>query len=157
VEAEIDEEELFRAIAKSGARVLVIGRRAMIALGLPAMTADYDLWVHFDDVERLNEALKHVDHHPNRTPAEARARGRYVIENGEHIDVMLARAHTTSEGDIVTFDDVWAHRVSVPVAADVSLNVPRVRDLIRTKKWGMRAKDIADIQLLEALERQQKP
>jgi hypothetical protein len=32
-----------------------------------------------------------------------------------------------------------------------------VRDLIRTKKWGMRAKDIADIQLLEALERQQKP
>jgi len=154
--SELDEEELFRAIAQSGARALLIGRRAMVALGLPVMTADYDLWVHIDDIEHLNAALEKVGHHPNHAPADARARGRYVIENGEHIDVMVARAYATPDGDAVSFDDVWKNRVSVSMGTDVSLDVPRIEDLIRTKRWAMRAKDVADIQLLEALQRRGK-
>jgi hypothetical protein len=31
----IEEEELFRAIDRSAAHVLVIGRRAMVAIGIP--------------------------------------------------------------------------------------------------------------------------
>lgn len=38
-----DEGEFFAALARSGARILLIGRRALIALGLPMVTADYDL------------------------------------------------------------------------------------------------------------------
>ena len=49
-----DEAEFFEAVAESGARVLLIGRRAMIALGLPVLTSDYDLWVHIDDIAKLN-------------------------------------------------------------------------------------------------------
>ncbi len=149
--SDLDEEELFRAIARSGARVLLIGRRAMIALGLPVMTADYDLWVHIDDIERLNAALAALDHQPNRAPAEARARGRYVLENSEHIDVVVAKAQTTPDGDVVSFDEVWKNKVSVSVGRNVSIGIPRVEDLIRTKRWAMRAKDVTDIQLLEAL------
>ena len=29
--------------------------RAMIALGVPVLTSDYELWVHIDDVELLNQ------------------------------------------------------------------------------------------------------
>jgi hypothetical protein len=150
--SELDEQGFFGAIAASGARVLLIGRRAMIALGLPVATYDYDLWVHIDDIERLNGALAQLDHHPNRTPAEARVRGRYVLENGEHIDVMVARAQTAKDGERLSFDDAWQRKVAVPFAGIV-VHVPCIEDLIRTKRWAMRAKDVADIQLLEMLRR----
>jgi len=38
-----DELEFFRAIQQSGARALLIGRRALVLLGLPVLTAEYDL------------------------------------------------------------------------------------------------------------------
>jgi hypothetical protein len=44
------EEEFFRAITGSAARAMLIGRRALIALGLPLMTSDYDFWLHPDDI-----------------------------------------------------------------------------------------------------------
>jgi hypothetical protein len=151
--SEFDEAEFFRAIAASGARIVVIGRRAMIAWGLPVATSDYDLWVHIDDIGLLNAALAALDHHPNHTPEEARARGRYVLENGEYIDVMVARSHTTKDGETVPFDDVWQRKVEIPFEPGVTIPVPTLEDLIRTKRWAMRAKDIGDIQLLEALRR----
>ena len=52
--SEFDEVVFFSAIEKSGARTLLIGRRALILLGIPVLTADYDLWVHIDDIESLN-------------------------------------------------------------------------------------------------------
>src|SRR5689334_7623987 len=82
-----DESELFRAIADSGARVLIIGRRAMIMLGLPVMTADYELWIAADDADMLNAGLEPLGFVANRTPEAALANGRYVLEDGEHIDV----------------------------------------------------------------------
>ncbi len=41
--SEFDEDEFFKAIAECGARALLIGRRALVAYGLPVPTADYDL------------------------------------------------------------------------------------------------------------------
>lgn len=48
---------MFRAIANSGVRALLIGRQALIALGTPVMTSDYDFWIAADDAERFNAAL----------------------------------------------------------------------------------------------------
>jgi hypothetical protein len=149
---EFSEEAFFAAIANSGARALLIGRRAMLALGVPVLTADYDLWAAFDDLEALNAALAPLGLHPNRTPEEARRKGRYVLENDEHVDVLVARAATTVTGDKLSFDDAWSRRQTVRCgAADVAL--PCVDDLITTKRWSMREKDVRDIQLIEALRR----
>lgn len=52
-----DPVDFFRCIAQSGVRALLIGRRALILLGVPVLTADYDFWLHGDDVSRFNEAL----------------------------------------------------------------------------------------------------
>jgi hypothetical protein len=38
--SEFDEAAFSQAIARSGARALLIGRRALVALGLPVLTAD---------------------------------------------------------------------------------------------------------------------
>ena len=148
--SEFSEEAFFAAIATSGARVLLIGRRAILALGVPVLTADYDLWVAFDDVEALNAALVPLGLQPNRAPDEARRRGRYALENDEHVDVLLARAATAVTGEKLSFDDAWSRRQTVRFGA-VDVTLPSLDDLITTKRWSLRAKDVLDIQLIEAL------
>jgi len=146
----LEEAELFGAIARSGARVLLIGRRALVALGLPVLTADYDLWAHIDDLTMLNEALAPLGLYPNHAPPEARTRGRYVLENGEKVDVLVARQVATVDGTPVKFDEVWSRRQELPLG-NIWFALPSLDDLILTKQWGGRDKDVADIRLLEAL------
>lgn len=74
--SDFDELAFFQAISGSGARVLLIGRRALVVLGLPVLTADYDFWLHFDDIECFNDALARFDLVPTHAPGEARRRGR---------------------------------------------------------------------------------
>jgi hypothetical protein len=105
-----DEAEFFRAIAASGVRALLIGRRALIALGLPVMTVDYDFWLHIDDVERVDAALAPFGLRPDRSPDRARGTGRYVLENDERVDVLVAREIPTIDGVRVRFDEVWERR-----------------------------------------------
>lgn len=149
-----DEPEFFRAIAESGARALLIGRRALIALGLPVLTADYDFWLQIDDIATFNAAIEPMGLRPTHTPEEARARGRYVAENDERVDVLVARTVPTVDGVRVAFDDVWTRRRGLAVAPGVVLPVPATPDLILTKRFGGRPKDLEDIRLLEALQRE---
>jgi len=146
-----DEGDLFRAIAASGARVLLIGRRAMVAYGLPVLTADYDLWIDPDDVEALNAALVPLGLRPTRPPDEARRAGRYVLENDEHVDVLLARHGRPVGGATLAHADAWARRQLLRWDDATTIAVPSLDDLILTKRWAMRDKDVADIRLLEAL------
>ena len=153
--ASFDEEELFSSIARSGLRVLLIGRRALVALGIPVLTADYDLWVHADDVEAFNRAVASLDLAPNRSPEEARKFGRYVLEGDERIDVLVARQASTKAGVPLRFDDAWARRKSVPYTTGVAIAVPCLDDLILTKRWSLRPKDVSDIELLEKFKRKE--
>jgi hypothetical protein len=146
-----EEVEFFRAIAASGARALLIGRQALIALGLPVLTRDYDYWLHIDDAALLNAAVKPFELRPNRTPEEARKHGRYVLENDENVDVLVARSVPTVDGVRVSFDDVWERRQTVEVADGVHVHLPSVEDLILTKRFGARPKDAEDIRMLEAM------
>lgn len=150
---ELDEEDLFSAIARSGVRALLIGRRALVALGLPVLTADYDFWIDIDDIAALNAALAPLDLYPNRSPDEARRLGRYVLEGDERIDVLVARQASTKDGVPLRFEDAWARRVSLPYTKVVSLVVPCIDDMILTKRWSLRPKDVDDIAMLEKLKR----
>jgi hypothetical protein len=146
-----DHVELFRAIAASRARALLIGRQALIALGLPVNTKDYDFWVHRDDAELLNAAAGTLGLVPTLSPDDARSVGRYVLENSEHVDVIVARGVSTVDGEMVWFDDVWARRQEVEIAAGVAVAIPSLDDLILTKRFGARPRDAEDIRLLEIL------
>jgi hypothetical protein len=148
---DFDEHGFFSAIADSSARALLIGRRAMIALGAPVLTADYDFWIHIDDVELFNGAVASFGLHPNRTPDEARARGRYVLENDEHVDVLVARSIPTVDSIEVRFDGVWLRRMLVPYGENRMLSVPGYEDLILTKLFAARPKDLIDIDFIRAI------
>ncbi len=146
-----DEVAFFRAIADSDVRALLIGRRALIALGMPVMTSDYDFWIAGDDAARFNAALRPFEMFPNRTPDEARQVGRYVLENDEHVDVLVARGVSTQSGVMVAFDDLWTRRMAIEIADDVVIAIPSLDDLILTKRFGARPRDADDIRWLEKL------
>ena len=154
---EFYDEDFFRAVRASGARVLLIGRRALVALGAPVLTSDYDVWVHFDDVERLNAAFAPLDHFPNHPPDEARRRGRYVLENGQRIDVMLARSKAGPDGAVLSFDEAWRDRQTLDVGAGLTVDLPSLPHLVATKRWGMRPRDLADIEWLTLLRKGSDP
>jgi hypothetical protein len=153
--SEFDEAEFFRSIAASGARALLIGRRALVALGIPVLTADYDFWIHIDDIAGFNAVLAPHGLRPSHAPEEARARGRYVLENDEHVDVLVARTVPTVDGLRVAFDDLWTRRVLLEVASGATVAAPSIDDLILTKRFGGRPRDLEDIRLLEALRKEQ--
>ena len=149
--SEFDEPDFFRAIAQSGARALLIGRRALIALGLPVLTVDYDFWIHVDDAARFNAAAEPFGLLPTHTPDEAWTRGRYVLQNDERVDVLVARSVPTVDGIRVAFDDLWERRRLLSAGEGVSIALPDLDDLILTKRFGGRPKDLEDIRLLESL------
>ena len=153
---EFSDEDFVRALAASGARVLLIGRRALILLGAPVMTADYDVWLHFDDIERFNAAFEALDHVASRSPEEGRRLGRYVIENGERIDVLVARSASTPDGTRLDFEAAWSRRRAIEIAVGLEVHIPCLDDLITTKRCSSRPKDVTDIQYLEAIRREER-
>jgi hypothetical protein len=154
--SDFDETEFFKAINNSGARALLIGRRAMVALGLPVMTADYDFWLHPDDIEKFNCALEPFGLNPSRTPSKARAVGRYVLENDEHIDVIVSRTLTIAAGKTLSIEEVWTRRIKIPVIKNAAIGIPNIDDLILTKQVVARPKDLEDIRLLQVLKKPRK-
>lgn len=153
---DFDELALFRAIKDSGVRGILIGRRALVLLGLPVLTGDYDFWIHVDDIERFDASLAPLDLLPNRPPSEARTFGRYVLEGDARIDVLVARGVGTIDGQRVLFDDVWARRQRVEIAPNVEVFVPSIDDLIATKRFAARPKDAEDVRMLQVL-KEKKP
>jgi hypothetical protein len=138
-----DEVAFFRALDQSRARALLIGRRALVLLGLPVLTADYDFWLSIDDIPAFNAVGKQFDLHPNRTPEEARRHGRYVLENDEHIDVLISRSVPTIDGHVLEHDALWSRR-RVVALADTRVYLPSLDDLILTKQVATRPKDLED-------------
>jgi hypothetical protein len=151
---DFDEVAFFAAVRDSGARALLIGRRALVLLGLPVLTADYDFWLAIDDIAAFNDAASRFDLHPSRTPEEARRHGRYVLENDEHVDVLVARSLPTATGATIHFVGLWTRRRTVRVA-DVDVTIPSLDDLVLTKQIASRPKDLEDIRLLRILQEQQ--
>ena len=149
-----DEIAFFRAIHASGARALLIGRRALVLLGMPLLTADYDFWLAIDDIAAFNGATAAFDLHPSVAPDEARRRGRYVLENDEHVDVLVAPSVTTAQGDALEFERLWSERQSVRVD-DATVWLPSIDGLILTKRIAARPRDLDDNRLLRLLKEQQ--
>ncbi len=146
-----DEADIFRAIVSSGARVMLIGRRAMIVYGIPVLTSDYDLWVHIDDIAALNDAFRAIEMEASYLPEEARRRGRYRFENDRHVDVLVARsASTRDDATRLSFEDAWLRRIEIEFLPGIVVTVPAIPDLIITKRWALREKDAIDIRLLHS-------
>ena len=88
------------------------------------------------------------------SPAAARAVGRYILENDERVDVLVTSQVTSVDGDVTRFDDLLSRAHRFELAPGAPIPVPTVGDLITTKRFAARPKDLEDIRLLEALRRE---
>jgi hypothetical protein len=57
----------------------------------------------------------------------------------------------------VAFADVWNNRQSILLASEVSATLPSLADLILTKRFAARPKDLEDIRMLQILQKEPKP
>lgn len=85
---------------------------------------------------------------PTYPPEVARSRGRYVLENDEKVDVILARGVPTVDGVRVDFDELWTRRRTISIRKGTPVAVPSIPDLILTKRFGARPNDVEDVRLL---------
>ena len=121
------------------------------------LTADYDFWIAIDDISAFNDAAKPFHLVPTNDPEAARRRGRYALENDEHVDVLVARSVPTTEGVNVPFEEVWARRRPIALGDHVEVQLPAIDDLILTKRFASRPKDLEDIRLLNILKTEREP
>lgn len=57
----------------------------------------------------------------------------------------------TTEGVAVVFDDIWTRRRTTELATGLDVALPSLADLVATKRFASRPKDLEDIRLLEIL------
>jgi hypothetical protein len=120
-----------RDLAMSGARFLLIGGKAMQAVGIERETTDVDIWVDRDDetVECVFSTLKKVCGAPDIFRERLRnpnVRVPIPTEQNPEIDIL------TSVGDL-SFDEI--HRAAEEISwQSIALRVPRLGDLIRIKE-----------------------
>ncbi len=62
-----------------------------------------------------------------------------------------------SEFDEAAFEQVWARHRRVAIDDSVGVCLPALDDLILTKRFGARPKDLEDIRLLEVLKEEEGP
>jgi hypothetical protein len=65
--------------------------------------------------------------------------------------VLVGRSVPTIEGLPVVFEEVWARRRALSLDSGVDVQLPAIDDLILTKRFSARSKDLEDIRLLRIL------
>lgn len=65
--------------------------------------------------------------------------------------MLVACSVTTRTGEIVEFEALWGRRKQIDVASGIHVFVPSVDDLILTKRFVLRPKDVEDIRALELI------
>jgi hypothetical protein len=68
----------------------------------------------------------------------------------DEADFFRAIEQSGARAEHVRFEDIYSRALVIRVAGGASIRVPTVSDLILTKRFAVRAKDIADIRLLES-------
>jgi len=126
-------------------RYVVIGGIAAVLHGVPRATFDLDMLIEAspDNAQRLIDALlaAGLGTAALTTAGEILANEITVFKDRVRVDVQ-----TSTPG--LTFDDAWAHRLSMEYQGE-PFNVASRADLISAKRAAGRPVDLEDVRLLE--------
>ena len=137
-----------QALLDAGARFLVVGAHAMAIHGVPRATGDLDLWISPDHAnsERVWQALLAFG-----APVGELGVSREDLETPGmvvQIGIPPRRIDLLTEASGLVFEEAWHNRTTHRLD---SYEVPFLsrEDLVRNKKATGRAKDLADLDVLE--------
>ncbi len=102
--------------------------------------------MHIDDIEKLNASLGELELFATKEPAEARATGAVPLRERRPRRRPGRAIGIDPEGVCLVLVDTWARRQTLDLGDGLSLALPSIDDLITTKRWGSRPKDMIDIQ-----------
>ena len=148
-----DFRDLFAEFNAHGVEYLVVGAHALAVHGHVRATKDLDVWVRPDpeNAKRVLRALAAFGA-PTRELTEADlTEPRLVFQIG--ISPVCIDIVTSIDG--VTFDEAWPARVLTKFA-DQPVGVLSRRHLIQNKRASGRTQDLADLERLEGLKREDR-
>jgi predicted nucleotidyltransferase len=142
-----------RALNAAGARFLLIGGFAGIAHGNVRYTQDMDIWVEptLENARRVLEALQNFGW-LNPPSLESLVQSERHFRTGE-VPTMIDMF--TGVGTGFKFASYFERSITIQIA-DVSLQVLSLDDLITIKKYAGRNKDLADLDVLLAIQAQRE-
>jgi hypothetical protein len=148
----LDPVEFLRELYARDIPYLLVGRQALVLLGAPVMTADYDFYLS-PEPEHLDELLALASERSLEVSKKAPHKEPFFSLLGDtlKLDFFRARTYSPRIGAAFTFDELFARKRVVPVE-DFSVYVPPIEDLIRIKRIRNSPKDREDIKYLQALE-----
>lgn len=154
-----DARELFNALSRHDVEYVTIGGIAVQAYGGQRLTQDLDVAIaaSTDNIARLASALIELDARmigPSgersravpSAPLLASSDQWHLITVHGPLDVLTVPAHLGS------FDEMRARAHEVTLG-DLSIPIAHRDDLLRMKRAAGRPQDLADIQLLESLDK----
>jgi len=153
----LDPLDFLRALYVRDIPYVLVGRQALVLLGAPLMTADYDFYMspepeHLRDLRDLAEelGLELSTKDPEARPFFS------LLSDNLKLDFFRCRSYPTGGGEALAFEDLF-RRKKVIAVDDFAVYVPSIEDLILTKKARGAPKDLEDIKYLEVLlEREQR-
>ncbi len=136
---------------KKEVRYLLVGRQAVIQYGAPVQTMDYDIYLHpsAQDLERLRGVAEELDLEGMPEPGSTRPLFT-LLADGFKADIFRARGYSLPDGTKLDFEDM--HRAHVVLAdATLTVHVPCLADLIRTKQLRDSPRDREDLAYLRLI------
>jgi len=143
-----DYKDILREFSAKKVKFLLVGAYAMAAHGYPRATLDMDLWVmpSHENARAVLRALERFGAHIGElTSADLETEGN-VFQIGfapRRIDIITAASG-------LEFGETFKNSALVEIEG-IDVHVPAIEDLIKNKKATGRAKDLADVEALEAL------
>jgi hypothetical protein len=158
-------EEVFRKLGEKKIRYAVVGGIALVLHGVVRFTADLDLIIELssDNLTKFINAINELGYKP-RLPvktedfADPLTRERWIAEKDIKVFTFYHPEHQISQIDIfvkepLRFDDIEKELAWIK-AKDVVIPVVSLTHLKMLKRIAGRPQDIADIEALEDLEKE---
>lgn len=155
-------EPIFAALNEAQVRYVVVGGLATVLHGHARLTVDLDLVVDLAsaEAERAIAALTAIGFVP-RLPVDARefanaeTRARWQREEYMQVFPLIDPRDPLRQVDLfveapIEFESLWTRAEMVPLGATTA-RIACIDDLIAMKRLAGRAKDLADVEALEAI------
>lgn len=150
-EVPLDPIDFLRELYRRKIPYLLVGRQALILLGAPLMTQDYDFFLspeakHLEALIVLAEekSLEFSVKDPREKPIFS------LLGDTLKLDFFRARSYPVPKGGRVIFEDLFRRKQTIRLRS-FEVYVPTIEDLIRTKMVRNSPKDREDIKYLQVL------
>jgi len=139
---------IYKSLNRNRVKYLVIGGVAVLAHGIPRFTLDLDVLIE-PTLENCKKTLKALQEAGLKRAGKVSPE--VILETGMMYPILGDIKVDIHVGATISdFSDMWERR-TIKRVRNVKVNVISIPDLIETKRYTNRPKDVEDIRILQEL------